>query len=124
MKKILGLLLGVTALFTLAYANDSSGWTSEYKPLKGSYLIYSGELGEQEAPTQIDRKLAIEVTGQMARDMFTSMPPDFKPTCSGEKGDRDRRKGNLYCTCHNGKEYRCFIGLNLRTGKSIGAGSC
>ncbi|KAB8060429.1 hypothetical protein GCN74_09120 [Janthinobacterium sp. FT14W] len=124
MQKILGLLLGATALLSLAYAKDNIGWTWEYKPFKGAYLIYSGELGEQEAPTQNDRKLAIEVTGKLARDMFDSMSPDFKPTCSNEKGDRDRRKGNLYCTYHIGEEYRCFIGLNLRTGKSIGAASC
>ena len=124
MQKVLGLILGVTTLFSLAYANDKSGWNWEYKPFKGSYLIYSGELGEQEAPTPNDRKLAIEVTGQPAREMFDSMRPDVQPTCSNEKGDRDRRKGDLYCTYHPGEEYRCFIGVDLRTGKSIAGGTC
>lgn len=124
MRKILGLILCASALLSLAYASDKSGWTWQYKPLKASYSIYSGELGEQEAPTQSDRKLAIEITGQQAKEIFDSMYPDFKPTCSGEKGDRDRRKGNLYCAYHPGEGYRCFIGVDLRTGKSIAGGIC
>ncbi|MBB5609068.1 MULTISPECIES: hypothetical protein [unclassified Janthinobacterium] len=124
MRKILVLALGASLLFTLAYANDQSGWSWEYKPVGGTYLIYSGELGDEKAPTQDDRKLAVEITGQPAKDIFDSMYPDFQPTCSGEKGDRDRRKGNLYCTFHPGSGYRCFIGLNLRNGKSIAGAIC
>ncbi len=124
MRTILALVLGASALLSLAYAGDKNGWTWEHKPLKASYSIYSGELGEEAAPTQTDRKLAIEVTGEAAKQIFDSMHPDFKPSCSSEKGDRDRRKGDLYCTYHPNEGYRCFIGINLRTGKSIAGGIC
>lgn len=124
MRKVLVLTLGASLLFTLAYANEQSGWSWEYKPVDGTYLVYAGELGNERAPTQNDRKLAVEITGPAAKEVFDSMYPDFQPTCSGGKGDRDRRKGNLYCTFHSGNGYRCFIGLNLRTGKSIAGGTC
>jgi hypothetical protein len=121
MKWIAGLLLGASLLLSLAHAKE---WTWEYKPLKASYSIYSGELGERQAPSATDRKLAVEITGQAAKEMFDSMPPDFHPSCSQAKGDRDRRKGKVYCTVHSGEGYRCFIGINLRTGESISGATC
>ncbi|WP_256080158.1 hypothetical protein [Massilia sp. YIM B04103] len=124
MKAIAGLVLGVCALLSLAYAGDKKSWAWEYRPVKASYAIYSGELGDEAAPTQNERKLSLEITGQAAKEIFDSMSPDIKPSCSGEKGDRDRRKGKLYCTYHQGDGYRCFIGVDLRTGQSIAGGTC
>ncbi|MGK5081647.1 hypothetical protein [Janthinobacterium sp. HLX7-2] len=53
MKKSWALALGAIIAFSLAYAEGSSGW-GEYRPLKGSYLIYS-RLGRGAAtqPTQV-----------------------------------------------------------------------
>lgn len=124
MRTILALAVGASALLTLSYATAKGDWTWANKPFKGSYSIYSGSLGEEAAPTSADRKLSIAVSGQLAKEMFESMYPDFKPTCNAEKGDRDRRKGNLYCTYHPGEGYRCFIGIDLRTGNSIAGGTC
>lgn len=111
-------------LLSAIYASSKSNWTGESRPLKGPYLIYAGQLGEAAPPKQNDRKLAIENTGQPAKEIFESMSPDFQPTCSGEKGDRDRRKGNLYCSYSARGSYRCFLGFDLRTGKSIAGASC
>jgi hypothetical protein len=84
-------------------------------------------VGGIKAPTVTDRKLAIAIEGQPAKEIFDSIGPDRRPTCSQDKGDRDRRKGGVQCTYSpegNGKDYRCWIGINLRTGESIPTVSC
>lgn len=124
MKKILGLVIAASILPAALAAAGQDTAAGDSKPLKGSYSIYAGTLGEETAPTKNDRKIAIEITGQPAKEMFESMYPDYQPTCSGEKGDRDRRKGNVYCSFNQGVGYRCFLGIDLRTGKSIAGASC
>lgn len=99
-------------------------WPAPSKPLKAHYTIYSGELGNEQAPTDHERKIAIEISGQAAREIFASMYPDAKVTCSGAKGERLRGKGNLWCSFLPGTGYRCFLGYNLRTGKDIAGASC
>jgi hypothetical protein len=123
MNKLL-LIVGAGMLLSLAYAGEKSGWTWEYKPLRAIYSIYSGELGEREAPTKIDRKLAIRVTGQAAKEIFDSMYPDASETCGDEKGERMRSKQNLWCSYHPRIGYRCYFGFDLRTGASIPGGDC
>jgi hypothetical protein len=123
MKKIL--IGGIAALMLLsaAYATDSA-WTWEYKPLKATYSVYAGDLGERVAPTKDERKLSIAIEGQAAKDIFDSIYPDAKVRCSDEPGERLRSKGKVSCIYqpHNG--YRCSLGMNLRTGESISGGSC
>lgn len=124
MRKFTGLIFGASALLSLAYAAE---WSGAWKPLPASYTIYSGELSEREAPTPTVRTMTIAVEGQAAREMFDSIAPDIHPTCGQEKGDRERRKkgGNCIYTAQGaGKGYRCWIGLNLRTGDSIPTVSC
>lgn len=123
MKKLV-LILGVTTLLSLAYASDKIGWTWEYKPFKGAYTIYAGELGERVAPTLAERKLAVRITGQPAKEIFDSIYPDEKETCAGEKGDRSRVKGNVWCTFQRAEGYTCYFGFNLRTGESIPGAIC
>lgn len=124
MKKIIGLIVAASAFLSALCAAEMDTAVGESKPLKGSYSIYAGALGEETAPTKSDRKISIEITGQPAKEMFDSMYPDYHPTCSGEKGDRDRRKGQVYCSFSQGVGYRCFLGIDLRTGKSIAGASC
>ncbi|CDG84870.1 hypothetical protein [Janthinobacterium agaricidamnosum] len=123
MKKLSGLILSVSAIavLSLAYAGEKN-W-GEYKPFKGSYLIYSNDLGEQEPPTRNDRKISFMVTGTIAKDMFDSMSPDSKDSCSSDKDYRERNKDNVSCTLDHG-EYACHFGFNLRTGKSIAGAIC
>lgn len=124
MRRIIGLIFGASALFSLAYAAE---WSGAWKPLQSSYTIYSGELSEREAPTPTARTMTIAVEGQAAREMFDSIGPDIHPTCGQGKGDRERRKRGVNCIYGargEGKGYRCWIGLNLRTGESIPTVSC
>jgi hypothetical protein len=118
MKNIL-LLAWATCL--LAHASEPA----LTKSMKAEYSVYSGELGNAQAPTKTERKLSIEVTGQAAKDIFDSLYPDAKGVaCSDEKGQRLRSKGNVWCIYQPSDGYRCFLGYNLRTGGSIPGGSC
>ena len=124
MRKTMGLIVGAGALFSLAYAAE---WSGAWKPFPATYTIYSGELAEREAPTPADRTMTIAVEGQAAREMFDSIGPDIHPTCGQQKGERERRKRGVNCVYSaqgEGKGYRCWIGLNLRTGESVPTVSC
>ena len=122
MKKQSALAWGAFTLFSLAYAASDSDW-GEYKPFKGSYLMYSNTLGEQQPPTPHERKISFMVTGTVAKDMFDSMAPDSTERCSLQKGYRQRDKENVSCVRdHDG--YSCHFGFNLRSGKSIAGSIC
>lgn len=121
-KTFVGGIAAVTVL-SAAYASESA-WTWEFKPLKATYSIYSGDLGERVAPTKAERKLAIAIEGQAAKDIFDSIYPDAKVTCSDEPGERLRSKGKVACIYQPRTGYRCSLGVNLRTGESISGASC
>lgn len=128
MKKTSSSIIGAAMLSVpiLAGAAESPG--EEYKPLNATYSIYSGQMGDERgAPTATDRKLAIAIEGSSAKDIFDSIGPDVRLTCSQEKGDRERRKGEVSCSYAAkgaARGYRCWIGVDLRTGKSIPGVSC
>lgn len=122
MRKISGAILSLGVVVVVASAAE---WSGEWKPMKARYTIYSGELAEREAPTASQRTMTVAVEGPAAKEMFDSMAPDIHPICSQEKGDRERRKAGVNCIySRKGSEYRCWIGLNLRTGESIPTISC
>ena len=112
MKRSLALALGALATLSLAYAAEKGDWW-QYKPFKGTYLIYSGELGEEQPWTASDRKISFSVSGPLAKEMFDSMYPDAKEACSVDKGHRERYKGNVSCV-RDPDGYTCHFGFNLR----------
>ena len=108
----------------MAYAADPVHRPAPYRSFKGEYAIYSGDLGDQQAPTRNDRKLSFIIEGPPAKEIFDSMPSDDRGTCSDEKGARSRSKENVWCTFNPGDGYTCYFGFDLRTGKSIAGGIC
>ncbi|WBS04392.1 hypothetical protein OU994_08960 [Pseudoduganella sp. SL102] len=124
MKKPLGLVLLGAAIFTLAKAAPLESW----RPLQARYTIFSGLiLSDREAPTPTERKLSILIEGKPAKEIFDSIGPDLRYTCSQDEGDRQRAKQGVQCTYTaegRNKGYDCWIGIDLRTGKSIGTVSC
>jgi hypothetical protein len=119
------LFVAVAMMFSVgSHAQEKPVYPASAKPLKAEYTIYSGGLGDEQAPTKDERKLAIEISGQGAKEIFDSLYPDTKVSCSGEKGERLRRKGHVWCSFLPASGYRCFIGFNLRTGDSIAGGTC
>jgi hypothetical protein len=126
MKKLLLPACVSVCVLSMAYASDDdAGWHEKYKPLKATYLIYSGEPDERAAPTSTDRKIAIIVEGDPAKEIFDSLYPDAKGiTCTTEPGERLRRKGDIWCSYRPSGGYRCFLGYNLRNGKPDSGASC
>jgi hypothetical protein len=134
MRKTITLLaLGATAIaLPLAHAVDpSSDPYGLWKPLQGAvYKIHSGIVSDRTPPTTSDRKLTVLVDGKTAKDIFDSIGPDLPENCTGEQGDRMRDKKGTHCSYtaqDKGTKdgpYRCWIGLDLRTGDSIGTVSC
>lgn len=124
MKKLI--FVACICVFAAAHAgDDASGWYEKYKPLKATYLIYSGESDGRAAPTKADRKIAIIVTGDSAKEVFDSLYPDAKDvTCTSEAGERLRRQGDVWCSYRPSNGYRCFMGYNLRNGESNSGASC
>lgn len=122
--KALRFIIWAAASLSVAHAAEKEQWPAPSKPLKAEYTIYSAELGNEQAPTKDDRKLSMEISGLAAKEIFDSLYPDAKVTCSGVKGERLRRKQNVWCIFQPREGYRCFLGVDLRTGESIPGGSC
>jgi hypothetical protein len=128
------LIVGVTAAAVLSIAHAADPSSDPYglwKPLQGAiYKVHSGIVADRTPPTATDRKLTVLVDGKTAKEVFDSIGPDLPDTCSGAKGDRARDKKGIHCSYtaqdKGTKEgaYRCWIGLNLRTGDSVGTVSC
>ena len=116
------------AAVSLAGAMETmSGW----KALSGaSYLIHGGSLADRQLPSNADRKISILLGGRPAKDVFDSIGPDLPQTCSDEAGDRNRNKKGISCSFtarDKGTKpgpYRCWIGIDLRTGDSVATVSC
>ena len=122
------LLLGLGWMFSIAHAAEPiGGW----KSLRGAiYLIHGGSLADRQLATAKDSKLSIAIDGPSAKDIFHSIGPDLPTTCGDEKGDRARNKKGVTCffTAIDQKTkdgpYRCWIGIDLKTGDSVGTVSC
>lgn len=120
-------LLAIAVLmFSSAHAADKSSWTGKNKPLKDStYLVYSGEPGDRGPPTKSDRKLAISIKGQAAKEIFEGLGgPDADVSCSLQEGERLRSKGEVWCSYTPKEGYICSLGFDLKTGEPHAGASC
>jgi len=113
-------------LFTTAQADEKSKWTGMNKPLKdATYLVYSGEPGDRGPPTKTDRKVTIAIRGLAAKEIFDGLGgPDANVSCTADKGERMRRKGEVWCSYIPQDGYMCFLGFNLKTGEPDSGASC
>lgn len=124
-KRLFPALTALLLLVTNASSQEKAHYPAPAKAMTADYTIYSGSLGNEQAPTKTDRKLAVEITGEAAKDIFESLYPDVQGmSCSEEKGERLRKKGRIWCAYSPSGGYRCFLGVNLRTGENIAGGSC
>ena len=118
-------ILGALALFSAASAAEKKQeWTPEFQPFSGRYQVYSGSPSERRPPTSSDKQASIVLTGRAAKDMFDQIGPDVKDACSSDPNYRERRKGHLDCSYTKENGYQCFIGIDLRTGKSMNGSVC
>jgi hypothetical protein len=102
----------------------------QWHPVQASYMIHSGGTAYAEPPTETDRGVSVFFVGQAAKQMFDMLGPDAKEACGDAKGGRERRKKGVFCTytarLENAKNshYRCWIGIDLRTGEGQVRTSC
>ena len=67
MKKYAMIFAGVTASMSLvAYAAQKT-WDGSYASYTIHYLMYSGSISEEQAPTRSDQRLSFAVRGQLAK---------------------------------------------------------
>lgn len=120
----LAVLLSAGILLSYPCIASQQDRPAPYRPIKGEFAIYSGELDDQQAPTVNDKKLSLIVEGSAAKDIFEAMGRDDKHVCGAARGSRSRTRGQVWCTSHPGAGYTCYFGFDLRTGKSIPGGTC
>jgi len=103
---------------------------NQWNPLQVSYKIHSGGTAYSELPTTEDSAFSVAFRDEAARQVFEQIGPDVKPVCSDAQGYRVREKKGVYCSytarLENPKNshYRCWIGINLRTGEGDVRVSC
>ena len=115
------------ALLSRSQAADKPpAWTGEPRPLQGDYQIYGGTLSEMLPPTRNDRKVAIMVKGELARELFTQIGPDVKQeqACSSSADYRERRRGDISCVHTKGAAYEGYCGRDMRRGKGMDGAIC
>jgi hypothetical protein len=124
MKRCL-LVVALMSFFT-AHAENNSTWTGKNKALKdATYLVYSGEPGDRGPPTKSDRKLAIAIKGQAAKEIFDGLGgPDADVSCGLQEGERLRSRGEVWCSYTPKEGYICSLGFNLKTGEPHAGASC
>lgn len=121
------LLAAAAAAVSLAYAGTKKVWDGNYAPSTIRYLIYSNDLDEAQAPRRADQRLAVAITGDLARQMFEAIGPDLKEACGTTLGMRQRQRGDVDCSYDKDQPkspYTCHFGIDLRKGKSIAGSTC
>ena len=126
MKRFI-VFLSSAALLSSAGAAVTKAWDGTYAPAKTSYLLYSGDLAEKGPPKRTDTKLTVMVEGQLAKELFESLGPDLKDACAASDTVSIRQRGDVSCSYDRARKslaHTCYIGLNLRNGKSIPGSIC
>lgn len=131
MKNFLILGLAANAILWLpvqgAEGNQAS---SDWKPLKAQYLVHSGHATYADPPSRTHSAITVAFEGKAAKEVFDQMGPDAKARYSPEDGDRERRNKGALCIytakidSPSDYHYRCWIGINLRTGEGNQGVSC
>ena len=113
-------------LMIAAVAAVAAEWEFSYRPASVHYAFYGGTLGDPVQPSRSDAKVAFNVRGPAARELFEAIGPDRRDGCSAQDGSRYRARDDekLVCVRYADKTHQCFFGFDLRTGHSIGGSIC
>jgi len=124
-RKLTLLALVAFCQFTSAGPNGKRPFElNQWNTFNASYKIHSGGTAYSELPTKTDSAVSVYFKDEAAKQVFEQIGPDVEPVChSGDKGYRVREKKGVYCSysprLENPKNshYRCWIGIDLRTGE-------
>lgn len=129
-KLTLSIFVAACQLASADEGDKKSHELNEWNPLQANYKIHLGGTAYSELPTKADSAFSVAFKDEAARQVFEQIGPDVKPVCNDEKGYRVREKKGIYCsfTAHlenpKNSHYRCWIGINLRTGEGDVRVSC
>jgi hypothetical protein len=129
-KLTLLILIGVCHLANAGESEKKPHVLNEWNPLQAQYKIHSGGTAYSELPTKADSAFSVAFTDEAARQVFEQIGPDVKNICSAAKDERVREKKGVFCShtprLENPKNshYRCWIGIDLRTGEGDVRVSC
>jgi hypothetical protein len=117
--------LGLLLLMSVVVTPVAVG-AQDFHPFKGSYALYSRELGDTGAPTRHDAKLALLLTGPLAKELFTRLGAVSanRPVC-GSNDVVERAHGALSCTRDTKTgEVDCALGFDILKGEAIAGSIC
>ncbi|MES2742393.1 MAG: hypothetical protein V4754_15795 [Pseudomonadota bacterium] len=129
-KLTLLLLFGLCQLAGADEQEKTSPELNQWNPLHARYKIHSGDTADSTLPTKIDSAFSAVFADESAKQVFDQIGPDVKPVCDDTNGYRERRKKGVFCTFTprlknpENSHYRCWIGINLRTGAGDVRTSC
>jgi hypothetical protein len=105
----------------LSVQSASAVWEYVHKAFTGTYVIYGGYPSQDDAraPTPGDTKVAFNLTGNAAKEMFEAIGPDMKGGCVSSDF-HVRQRDMLVCRFRPQDGYRCNFGFDLSTGLSVG----
>jgi len=122
-KLTLLMLVGLCQLGIAGESEMKPHVLNQWNQLHASYKIHSGNTAYSELPTKADSAFTVAFRDEAAKQLFDQIGPDVKEACNDAKGDRERRKKGVLCTYTARLEnpanahYRCWIGIDLRTGE-------
>lgn len=119
LKQMLLALLIAGPVF--AATNAGAVWEHVHQAFSGAYVMYGGwpTADEAKAPSPGDSKVAFNLGGNAARDMFNAIGPDLTDVCP-TAGLRVRQRNMLLCRYRSQDGYACNFGFDLSTGLIIG----
>ncbi len=124
MRKLTLLVLVAFCQMANAGPNEKRHELNRWNPLPAEYKIHSGNTAYSELPTKADGAITVAFKGEAAKQLFDQIGPDVKDRCGViNKGDRERRKKGAVCLYETqldsptDSHYRCWIGIDLRTGE-------
>nr|WP_092742248.1 hypothetical protein [Paracidovorax valerianellae] len=101
---------------------SGENWQFKYKPFDAAYELYSGELSDPQPAKNEDSSISVKIEKEAAKRIFDQMGRDTPNVCPSEHGERMRRKNDLICYKNKPEKYTCYMGFDLKSGKSkIGA---
>lgn len=113
-------------IFAVSFGVFAGNWEFSYHPANVSYATYGSSLGDPTSPSKSDKKIAFEVKGQAAWEIFEAIGPDRRDSCfqMPDMHFRSRDDGKLVCTKTKEGEYACYFDFDFKSGKSIGGSIC
>lgn len=116
-------ILAVTAgsLFAQAARNDGQ----EEGRFSGEYGIHGGSPGDITPPTAKDARVTMTINGRLAARMYRELGPKAQQKECVSDDVEMRDLGDISCEREKaGGKATCYIGFNLRSGKSVYPRAC